>query len=104
MLFILFGIDQNLLGTSNFYVLDTENYQWISSYQANAELSSSDGDSSSNSSNGNGSENSPSSAKQSNPSLGSGVIAGIVVGVLAGVSIFYYTTYISYHYAQIIVT
>ncbi|KAI8885403.1 hypothetical protein K501DRAFT_332000 [Backusella circina FSU 941] len=85
-LFIFFGIDQSLLGTSSFHALDVENYQWIANYQANAVLSPSGGDSGSGSSSS-GNESQNASTNQSSPSLGSGAIAGIVVGVLASVAV-----------------
>jgi hypothetical protein len=93
-LFILFGIDNTKLATNDFHVLNTQTYQWMTSYSAG----SNDANSANNPNGANGANNSGTNpindgannaaqAKDGGTGLSSGAIAGICVGVIGAVSI-----------------
>jgi hypothetical protein len=86
-LFIMFGIDNTLLATNDFHVLNVQTYNWDTTYSVDSNASS-NGNLSSDGA-GNPSSNDQNSGGKSigEPSgLSSGAIAGICVGVVAAVS------------------
>ncbi|EPB84359.1 hypothetical protein HMPREF1544_08878 [Mucor circinelloides 1006PhL] len=89
-LFILFGIDNTLLATADFHVLNTDTYSWEATYYANS-IGPSNGNDTSVGTTG-GSNNKEQSEtvgdlRPDNRGLSSGAIAGIVVGIIAVIAL-----------------